>query len=911
LGRKIEDIMPKDIAELQMSAIKETITTQQTQTLKFMLPWKDITFFYEYRLVFLNDDRVAAYVRDITERKLYEQELKKSEEKFKTIYIDSPIGIELYDHDGKLVDLNKSCLEMFGVSSIDAVKDFDLLNDPNIPPDQLSKLKEGESVKFESVFDFDLVKSLNLYETKKSGQSYIDVIITPLYIDNQEMINNYLVQIQDVTERKYGEKEIQKHNREYTALLEASKAVLKNNDFVLSSKAIFNACTKLLGAPAGYIALLTPDKEENQIVFLNPGGYICSVDSELPMPIRGMRREVIKSKKALYNNNFQETDWTQFLPNGHVNLESVLFIPLIIDNDVKGLMGVANKPGGFTDEDINLASAFAEFVSIALQNSQALDSLEKSEQRYRNLSSKLEQNVIERTRELKESEENFKMLYENAPLSYQSLDYKGDILEVNKTWLEFFGYSKNEVIGKWFGDFIDQDYQKVLETNFPKFKEEGEVNAIEYEIIKKDGSHAIVAFDGKISYDQQGYFKQTHCIFRDITVQKKAEQMLKDSEEKYRILFEQAPYIIMLCDLKGTILDCNSSIERVTGYERDELLGKNFSELNFLSTDQLSILNERIKTISTGQVPEPIELALKKKDGSHLWVHSTNSILQADNKAYVQAIIQDITPRKDAEQKLRESEEKFRMLFNNVNDAIVILDTEGNVIECNQTSYERLGYTREEFLNMTPMDFDTPEYAVGVLDRIELVIQNGASSYEVEHMRKDGKIVPVEINSIIINLQGNPAVLSVARDITERKKAEKELKDSEAKYRSIIDNSGSSIVVLDKDGFYEIVNKQAAESLGGKPEDFVQKSLFDIYSRDIAEEYFRNNKKIIETGTGRQYERTFDLPNGARTFLINEQAISDSEGRGLYLTSSSVDITERKLFEQRLKESEAKYRSII
>jgi len=104
---------------------------------------------------------------------------------------------------------------------------------------------------------------------------------------------------------------------------------------------------------------------------------------------------------------------------------------------------------------------------------------------------------------LKESEKKFQLLYENAPLEYQSLDSHGNILEVNKAWINFFGYSKEEVIGKWFGDFIDSEHLEVFNSQFPKFKEKGEVRGVEFDIIKKDGSHAIILLDGNIDTDEK------------------------------------------------------------------------------------------------------------------------------------------------------------------------------------------------------------------------------------------------------------------------------------------------------------------------------------------------------------------------------------------------------------------------
>ncbi|MCP4599772.1 MAG: PAS domain S-box protein, partial [Proteobacteria bacterium] len=141
------------------------------------------------------------------------------------------------------------------------------------------------------------------------------------------------------------------------------------------------------------------------------------------------------------------------------------------------------------------------------------------------------------------------------------------------------------------------------------------------------------------------------------------------------------------------------------------------------------------------------------------------------------------------------------------------------------------------------------------------------------------------------------------REVAERVRVEQELKVSESKYKSLFDNSGTSIVLLDKSGNYLAVNAQAAQTLGGKPKDFETKSLFDLFPEEIAQEYVEANRKIIETGVGREYTKTFSLPTGQRTYLIIEQAVQDSSGAGVAIQSSSIDITKRVQVENELTQS--------
>ena len=125
---------------------------------------------------------------------------------------------------------------------------------------------------------------------------------------------------------------------------------------------------------------------------------------------------------------------------------------------------------------------------------------------------------------LRVSEERFRLLYENAPLGYQSLDEDGCFLEVSTAWLDLLGYSQEEVIGKWFGDFLAPQYVDQFRENFPLFKARGETD-VQFEMVRKDGSYMLVSIKGKVGYNEQGEFKQTHCILQNITERNRAGEL--------------------------------------------------------------------------------------------------------------------------------------------------------------------------------------------------------------------------------------------------------------------------------------------------------------------------------------------------------------------------------------------------
>lgn len=214
--------------------------------------------------------------------------------------------------------------------------------------------------------------------------------------------------------------EAARHQRETLALLDAARAVLLHKHFAESAREIFDRCREVIGAPAGYIYLSDESGTQNEVVFLESGGLPCTVDPDLPMPIRGLRAESYKSGKVVYDNNFSHSDHVEFLPAGHMNLENVLFAPLKTQaQQTVGLLGLANKPGGFTEYDARLAAGFAEIAAIALVSKRAGEAL-------------------------KESEEKFRNIIESAPLGIFKSTVDGKILEGNPALASILGYDSPE-----------------------------------------------------------------------------------------------------------------------------------------------------------------------------------------------------------------------------------------------------------------------------------------------------------------------------------------------------------------------------------------------------------------------------------------------------------------------------------
>lgn len=201
-------------------------------------------------------------------------------------------------------------------------------------------------------------------------------------------------------------------------------------------------------------------------------------------------------------------------------------------------------------------------------------------------------------RTLRKSEEAFRLLYENAPLAYQSLDENGCFMEVNPAWSSLLGYNREDVIGKWCGDFLTPPFREKFTIYFPQFKAAGEIHGVEFEMAKKDGSVVTVAAHGRIRRDEKGNFKQTHCILQNITEQKIAEEARARSEKKYRQMFEGSRAVKLLVDPEsGQLIDANPAAEHFYGYSSADLKRMKISDINILPPEQIHAEMTKAKTM--------------------------------------------------------------------------------------------------------------------------------------------------------------------------------------------------------------------------------------------------------------------------------------------------------------------------
>ena len=290
------------------------------------------------------------------------------------------------------------------------------------------------------------------------------------------------------------------------------------------------------------------------------------------------------------------------------------------------------------------------------------------------------------------------------------------------------------------------------------------------------------------SYHDAIHFSETDkelltFVSRQIAIaltRKRTEAALRESEEKYRSLFEQAPIGMAITNLEGRYLRVNEAHRKTLGYSSEELANMSFMDVT-LPQDLPLNLELRQKTLR-GEIPGfRLEKRFLTRSGELVYAILQVGLArdaQGDPLYFIGQVV-DISEGKAAEEALRRSEARYRTLFESAGDAILIYNLNGRLLAANRLACDRLGYELKELLQMAPADLESPPYAGWFQERMEELRQHGHHFFETVHLRSDGTPIPTELSSRLIEYEGDMAVLAIARDVTERRQMEQRLLHTE------------------------------------------------------------------------------------------------------------------------------------
>lgn len=550
---------------------------------------------------------------------------------------------------------------------------------------------------------------------------------------------------------------------------------------------------------------------------------------------------------------------------------------------------------------------------------------------------------------LRRSEDKFRTFFENNTEYCYMVSPDKVILNANKAALKALGYEKEELIGKPLSTIYSPESFEKMNQLFQKWRETGYLENEEMTIISKSGEKYIVLLSSSAVKDQNGSLIHSISMQRDITEIKKIENQLKESEEKFRSIFEATADIITYTDCYGNILDTNSKVKDILGFEREEIIGKNFRDLKLIDIEEIpSLIKLFIKTISIGRALDKTEIALRNNKGDKVYFEIATQFIKKNKKVIgAVSIFRDITERTRMIEAVRESEEKFRSIFDSAQDAIFIINKEDRLIDANEKASKIFGYTKEEFLNMSVSDLQAPEVrgTPGTVIKSELEKYKW-NTFEALDIDKFGNKISVEISQSLFNLKGEEVILNIVRDISLKKKMQDDIRDSEQHYRSLFENSpiamweeDYSLVKKEIDNLKESGIKDIREYLENDM-DFVKKcvplvkiidfnaSVLKLYNAKDKTEYLGNLSNVFSESSFNMFkEAMICIAEGKRELigddknytidkkeidvLVNWRVVPGHENNYDKVYVSDLDITPTKRAQDILKQSEEKYRRIV
>lgn len=380
---------------------------------------------------------------------------------------------------------------------------------------------------------------------------------------------------------------------------------------------------------------------------------------------------------------------------------------------------------------------------------------------------------------LRQAERKYRDIFENAGEGIFQSTPDGRYLAANPGLAHMYGFASPEELIQSSSDIARQIY--VDPARREEFKrqldEKGWLRGVEYQVFRKDGSKIWISVNARAVRDEKGETEYYEGTAQDITDRKRAEEALRESEERYRDLVENSLDLICTHDLDGWILSANRAAIELVGYSPGADTGRvNFRQI--LAPEVRDQFDDYLKQIRTDRAASGLMLVQTTSGEKRIWEYHSTLRTEGIAEPIVRGVARDVTERKRAAEALRESEERYRNLFENAKDAIYAQDLTGVYVSVNRAAERLSGYDRSEIIGKHFEQFVAPEYLPLACENISKKLDDKEqTSYELEVIAKDGRRVPVELSSALILKQGVPVgIQGIARDITERKRAEQALR---------------------------------------------------------------------------------------------------------------------------------------
>lgn len=795
----------------------------------------------------------ASLVQDITERVEYEKKIEQREERFRKLIENAPDGISLLDKSNKISFASNSAFKILGYSENEIIGiDPAELTHPEDAPELIAKLIDLISKPGDSIV------AEYRFKNKEGNWRLIESKITNLY--NEPGIEALVFNFRDITERK-----------------DTEEALAKNEKLLNESLQI---------AKLGYYSFDIKKQTWTSNYILDE---IFGIDEN-------------------YNRDF--IGWSKLIHEDfRVNMTNYVINNIITNHEQ------------FDRQYKIIHQATGEHRWVHGKGDIDLDETGNVIRLYGTIRDISERMVL--TEEIFSLKDRFESIFKLSPDPISISDVNtGVYYDVNHAFEELCGFDREEIIGStakdldfWMESKDRKEWYKELVVN--KI-----VNNIEYNIKIKNGDIIQCLISSKLITIENNAFAIS--IIKNITELRTAIDALSESEEKYRLLAEHVSDVIWVLDVTDNKFTYISpSIMRLRGLTVEEALNERIEDSLMPESAErvFRLINERL---SLGEIAFTKtfldEVHQRHKNGSVLDIEVTShNVKNPKNGHYeVYGSSRDITSKKKAELSLIESEEKYKLLFESNKDGISIFyvhedSSISNFIEVNDSAVKLLGYTKEEYLKLTPYDIEVPTSPEIVFTRQMKLQKFGYSNDETVLRDKHNNLIDVEITSIVIRYNNRLAIMDIIRDIAQRKAAQRELEESQQKYLSLYNDTPVMMHSIDKFGklisvsnfWLDHLGYERNEVLGKKTIDFLteesRKYAFEVvlpefnrlgWCKDIQYQFVKKSGEVIDT-------------------LLSATSERDKNGEVLRSMAVIIDITQRKKAQAELLERETNYRGLF
>ena len=850
--------------------------------------------------------------------------LKVSEERFRNIFAQSPIGIELYDSNGQLVEANKACLEIFGVSDVAEGKGFEFFEDPNLSDEVKERLKKGEVVRYEAPFDFEKVRKHKLYDKKKSGTIYLDVLITPLGLEQKEAQSDYLVQFQDTTERKKVEEKLKESEKKYRELYEGSRDGFVRTNMDGNIKEFNQAYKDMLGYSEEELMRLTykdltppnwhsmeAEIVKDQILtkgysgvyekeYINKNGTIFPVSirvylikdangnpsgmwafvrditerkrvevaireskqinemllDSLPHPAMLIRqdRTILTANKIAreFGAKVGKYCWCEFGHMEYISEEHKLYLKghtgEILPSGIKCTFCLADESLASNMPTSCEVNAFGKMwdtwwvpVKDEINLHYAIDITERKqmEEEIRKSRDELEIRVQERTTELAKTNQELKAEIVERKRTEEALRKLTDALNERIKELNCL-YSICYFVEKQY-PMLEEKLQSIAnllptgwqypeiacarillegkEYRSDNFKETRWKQASEIIVHGESiGTLEVFYLEERPIIDEGPFLKEERSLINAIAIElgemighMKSDQALMEQSRILEGFFASTITPLVFLDTNFNFVRVNEAYAKACQRDVSEFPGHNHFEF-YPHEGNEAIFRKVLETkIPFQTFAKPFSFPDHPEWGITYWDWTLTPLL--DNKGEVEFLVfslEDVTERKRAEEAVRTASLYARSLIEASLDPLVTISKDGKIMDVNSATEEATGLSRNHLIGSDFSDYFTePEKAREGYK--EVFSKGSARDYPLVIQHTSGRITDVLYNATLYRNEAGEikGIFAAARDITERKRAEEALRESENRLRLL-----SSQLLAVQENERKRISREIHDSIG-------------------------------------------------------------------------------------------------